>query len=404
MPMDFAFTEDQTLLRDSARRFVEQEYGFAQRRAVVDRHAGFDARHWSTFAAMGWLGAALPEDVGGFGGGPVATAIVAEQLGRGLVVEPYVAVAVHAACLLQQAGEPARALLGALIDGRARVVVALDAAHGPVVAHGALAAHGSLVGHGPPIANGASVARGVGEQPPGAGDRQAVLVAGGPHASHFLAPMLDTDRRIAWWLLEADAPGLVRHDYRLIDGSAACDLAVGAVALQAGTRLHVAGGAEEALDLALAHARVALCAEAVGVMDRALWTTRDHLLQRRQFGAPLASFQALQHRLADMLIAHEQARAALHGALAALDGDDAAARRRAVAIAKVQAGRSGRFIGAQAIQLHGAMGMTDECIVGHCFKRLMVLDSLLGPASHHLKELAGPLRDPDDEEASCTTR
>ena len=378
--MDFAFTEDQTLLRDSARRFVEQEYGFAQRRAVVERHAGFDARHWSTFAAMGWLGAALPEDVGGFGGGPVATAIVAEQLGRGLVVEPYVAVAVHAACLLQQAGEPARALLGALIDGRARVVVALDAAHGPLVAPDHAA------------------------QTPDAGDRHAVLVAGGPHAGHFVAPMLDTDRRIAWWLLEAGAPGLVRHDYRLIDGSAACDLAVGPEALQAGIRLHVAGGAEEALDLALAHARVALCAEAVGVMDRALWTTRDHLLQRRQFGAPLASFQALQHRLADMLIAHEQARAALHGALAALDGDDATARRRAVAIAKVQAGRSGRFIGAQAIQLHGAMGMTDECIVGHCFKRLMVLDSLLGPASHHLKELAGPLREPDEEEASCTTR
>ncbi len=179
-----------------------------------------------------------------------------------------------------------------------------------------------------------------------------------------------------------------RHDCRLVDGSPACDLLFDGIALDASQRLGAAGSAGGVIAAACEQATVTYCAQALGVMDLALSTTRDHLLQRRQFGVVIATFQALRHRLADMLIAQEQARATLHGALAALSMEAGAARRRAVAIAKVQSGRSGRFIGAQAIQLHGGIGMTDEYLIGHCFKRLMVLDRMQGSATAHLASLA----------------
>jgi len=352
MSMDFGLDDEQAMLRDSARRFVDQDYGFDSRRALVDHGGGFSDAHWATFAAMGWLGAGLPEDAGGFGGGAIETALIAEQLGRGLVVEPYVGVAVLAAQLLRQSVDPrARALLGALVDGGSRVAVALGEGQGALA--------------------------------PG---ETATLVAGGPHATHFLLPVRGDDG-VALFVLEAGAAPGARRDYRLVDGSTASDLAMAGEVLAAAMPL--AGAAwQGALAEAVAHARVAACAEALGAMERALWTTRDYLQQRSQFGTPLAGFQALQHRLADMLIAHEQARAAVHGALAALAQPDADARDRAVAMAKVQCGRSGRFVGAQAIQLHGGIGMTDEYIVGHCFKRLMVLDRQFGSASEMLAGLA----------------
>ena len=347
--MDFTLTEEQTMLRDSVQRFVEHDYGFEQRRALVERGAGFDPAHWAQFAAMGWLGAGLPEAAGGFGGGAVETALIAEQLGRGLVVEPFAAVAVLAAQALQQAGAAAAAsLLGELIEGRARPVLAFGDAPG-----------------------------------------YATLVAGGAQATHFLLPVREAH---AWslWALPADAPGLLRTGYRLIDGSPVCDLQFDAVALGQATCVALPGAAEPALALAFAHACVALCAEALGVMDRALGVTREDLLQRRQFGVPLASFQALRHRFADLSIAHEQARGALHGALAGLAHHDAEHRAHAVAAACAMSGRSGRLIGAQAIQLHGGIGMTNEYIVGHCFKRLMVIEQLLVSAQRHLRALAPP--------------
>jgi hypothetical protein len=346
--MNFALDDEQTMLRDSARRFVAQDYSFASRRALVDEGGGFSAAHWDTFAAMGWLGAGLPEACGGFGGGAVETALVAQELGRGLVVEPYVDVAVLSAQLLRLAG--GGPLLGALVDGGARVVTALGEGQGALA--------------------------------PGA---VATLLAGGPQATHFLLPVR-AEAGPALYVLEAQAAARVRRDYRLVDGSTASDLVLDRDALAAATPLPCAD-VEAALAEAVAHGRAATCAEALGAMELALWTTRDYMHQRRQFGTPLAGFQALQHRLADMLVAQEQARAALHGALAALAQGDARRRDRAVAMAKVQSGRSGRFVGAQAIQLHGGIGMTDEYVVGHCFKRLMVLDRRFGSAQELLAVL-----------------
>jgi alkylation response protein AidB-like acyl-CoA dehydrogenase len=359
--MDFRLDEQQSLMRDSAARFVAEHCAFERRRAVAAAR-GAGPAYWAAFAQMGWLGAGLAEAVGGYGGTAVDMALIAEQLGRGLVLEPFVDVAVFSAQMLQAFhGEPAAAaVLGALIEGRSVVIPA-------VLAEGAQLRQAA----GGPRLSGVQT-----------------FVAGGAHAQRFIVAAREAGG-LSLVLLEPGTPGLCRHDYRLIDGSPACDLRFDDIAVEAHQRLGPPGSAASVIAAAREQAVVAWCAQALGVMDLALTTTRDYLLQRRQFGVPLATFQVLRHRLADMLIAHEQARATLHGALAALSGPDEAARGRAVAIAKAQSGRSGRFVGAQAIQLHGGIGMTDEYVIGHCFKRLMVLDVLGGSASTHLASLAG---------------
>ena len=359
--MNFSLDEEQTLLRESVCRFVAQQYGFEERRAVVAQ-GGFSRKHWMSFAQMGWLGAGLPDSVGGYGGTAIETALIAEALGRGLVVEPFVEVAVLAAHVLLPAA-PDRvagaAALGSLIDGGCLVVPALHESSTALTS----ASNGRLRLSG----------------------RQATVI-GAAQAGRFVVAAAEANG-VSLLLLDAAAPGLQRHDYRLIDGSPASDLHFDAVEIDAAQRLGAPGSAGPTINAAREQAIVAYCSQALGVMDVALTKTRDYLLERRQFGVAIASFQALRHRLADMLIAHEQARATLHGALAAVSSSNAVERRRAIAIAKAQSGRSGRFIGAQAIQLHGGIGMTDEYVIGHCFKRLMVLDQLLGSSSTHLAAL-----------------
>jgi alkylation response protein AidB-like acyl-CoA dehydrogenase len=365
--MDFSLDEQQTQLRDSARRFIENDYGFEQRRCLVEHDGGFSARNWSRFAQMGWLGAGLPEAVGGFGGSAIETALIAEELGRGLVVEPFVAVAVLAAQSLLHAadGFTADTALGALIDGARLVVPALADADG-------------LCTRVDANVDGTQCVTG-----------RKALVVGGSSADCLLVSATEATGT-SLLLLPAGPPGMTRHAYRLIDGTPACDLVLDAVKIDPSMRIGAPGGAAAALEFAQQHAGVAWCAQALGVMARAIETTRDYLLQRHQFGVAIASFQALRHRLADMVIAHEQARATLHGALAALVNADGPAPElaRAVAIAKAQSGRSGRFIGAQAIQLHGGIGMTNEYVVGHCFKQLMVIDSMTGGTAAQLRALA----------------
>lgn len=374
--MDFALNEEQTLLRNSVRRYIEREYDFAARRIVVAEHGGFSRERWNAFAEMGWLGVGVREAAGGFSGSAVECAIVLEELGRALVVEPFVALAVLATQLVLEASKGCeRALLAELIAGTTVIAVA----HGETRARGRLAhvttvakraAHGSYVLDG-----------------------YKSRVLGGPVADRFIvsartSESTDDARGITLFVLSAHAPGVRRRGFQLLDGSVACDLVLDRVQAGPGDVLGDVGAAFHALEHAHAHAIVGACAEALGVMERATWTTRDYLQQRRQFGAPIGSFQALQHRLADMVIALEQSRASLHCALSALECEPQHTRRHAVAAAKAQIGRAGRFVGTQAIQLHGGIGLTDEYIVGHCLKRLIVIDGCFGNAQFHLAEMA----------------
>jgi alkylation response protein AidB-like acyl-CoA dehydrogenase len=288
------------------------------------------------------------------------------------VVEPFVSVAVLVAQALLHpgAGSGAAAALGALIDGACLVVPAFAEAAGlPTRIHTRVDGTLCISGRNARVVAGSQA------------DCLLVAAAEGGGTSLLLLPL--------------GAPGVTRHAYRLIDGTPACDVVLDAVRIDPAMRIGAPGGAAAALDFAQQHAGVAWCAQALGVMARAIETTRDYLLQRRQFGVEIASFQALRHRLADMVIAHEQARATLHGALAALVNADGPGPglARAIAIAKAQSGRSGRFIGAQAIQLHGGIGMTNEYVAGHCFKQLMVIDSMSGGTAAQLRALAVALKE-----------
>jgi alkylation response protein AidB-like acyl-CoA dehydrogenase len=305
--------------------------------------------------------------MGGIGGAAEELALLHEALGRALVLEPVAAVATSAAQTLRHADVArARDELPALAAGDRLVVLA----HHEAGAAGRLSHLGAR-----------------GEMRAGAlrltGSK--LLLPGGPQAVAYLVSArehgeVDDEDGISLFLVPADAAGLVRRAYRLIDGSTACDLQLDGVVLGASTRVGTSGRAFDALEQAHALTVVAALAEALGVMDRALQTTRDYLLERRQFGVAIASFQVLRHRVADMAIAVAQSRAMLQHALRCLHETDRVTRRRELMLAKALVGRCGRFVGAQAIQLHGGIGMTDEYVIGHCFKRLMVLDQWLGDA------------------------
>lgn len=367
--MDFQLSEEQQLLQDSVARFAEREYGFEKRQKLGREGGGFSEAHWATFAEMGWLMLGLPEAAGGLGGSPVDTAIVMEQFGKALVVEPYMPVAVLAARVLIEAGADT-GLIAAIGTGEAR----------PLVAHGEAGAYGAPCWVETRAQRSAS-----GWQLSGAKS----LVLAGPCATHFIVSGRTSGEPgdaagISLFLVAPDATGLARRDARLADSSRASELSLNACEA---ALIGPEGEGLAIIETAYAHASIALGAEAVGAMDKALWATRDYLQTRQQFGQAIGTFQALQHRMADMLIELEMARSQIFRALAHLDVE-AAVRDMAVSSMKVQIGRSAKFIGGQSIQLHGGMGMTDEYLIGHYFRRLCMIESAFGTTGAHLDRMA----------------
>lgn len=373
--MNFDFSDEQEQLRDALRRWVDKGYTFERRRAIV-KGGGFDATAWDELAGLGLTGLAVPTAHGGLGFGPVEAMVVMEELGRGLVLEPFAAVALVAAHLLAQGRTPAApAWLQRIAEGSGRAVLAqqergvrYDLAHVRTRAEAA----GSgwvLSGH-------------------------KSLVPAGAHAGAFIVPARvrgepDDPAGVGLFLVEAGRPGVTTRPYALQDGSAAADLDL---ARAAATELLPPGDAFDALETAVDAGLAALCAEAVGVMDQLMAVTVDYMNTRKQFGVPIATFQALRHRVADMKMQLELARSMSYYATLKL-GDAPAQRRRAVSQAKVQLGQSMRFVGQQAIQLHGGIGVTDEYIGSHYFKRLTCIELSFGDTLHHLGEVAERMQD-----------
>ncbi len=362
--MDFTFSAEQTALQDSVRRFREREYGFEQRRLIVESPDGFSADHWKTFAELGWLGVGLGEEAGGFGGGPIETALIFEEFGRGLVVEPLAAHVVALQALVLAAGKGRQNLVAAMVAGEERIALA----------------------HFEPEGRGDS--RHVSARVEAAGDGYRLsghkaLVIGGASADRFLISARDGDG-VSLFLVDRNAPGLRLQIYRTLDNHRVADIWMEGVALDTASLLGPRGGALDAIETAVDHGIIALCADAVGAMDAALWMTRDYLKTRQQFGTTLNNFQALQHRMADMLIETELSRSILYQGLAALGFPDRDARQAGVSAAKVQIAKGGLFVGGQAIQLHGGIGVTEEHPIGHYYKRLFVIAQLFGNADHHL--------------------
>lgn len=371
--MDLSLSTEQQLVKDSVDKFVANDYGFEARRAQVAAEPGYSEAHWRQFAQLGWLGAAFPESEGGFGGGAVDLMAILEGFGRGLVIEPYQSGVVLAGGLLAALGDDVQKArwLGPLMAGELQLALAF--AEPQARYHAANIAtradrHGDvyrlcgrkIVVQNAPCADLLLVAARTGGDNPG---REGISVFALPTAG----------------------VGIRRRDYVTVDGFRAADIDFdGALAIEL---IGPEGEAGQSLERALERACFGLCAEAVGAMDALLQKTLDYTRTREQFGQSLASFQALQHRLADMYMELEQARSIVLMAALALDaGGDRVVE--AVSAAKARVGQAARLVGQEAVQLHGGMGVTDELDVGHYFKRLTAIEALYGNTDEHLARYA----------------
>ena len=370
--MDLSFTEEQTLLRASLAAFLADHYDFETRRRAVAADPGWRRGIWRAFATdLGILGAAMPAEAGGSGGGPVETLVIMEELGRALVVEPYLGAVVLAGGTLKRVNQSsARAALAEIVAGDLIPAVAFAEPRGRYDWR-RLSTTARRDGAGWVLTG-----------------RKAV-VTGAPWSTHFIVTARtggapgETEGVSAFWV-EAGAAGVSTRDYETIDGGRASDVTFENVRLPADALLGPEGWAWPLVEQALDEATAAVCAEAVGVLSRAHEMTVAYTKERRQFGQPLSAFQVLRHRMVDMYIQLEQAVSMTRLATIALSDPDPAGRARAVSGAKVQAGMACRFVGQQAIQLHGGMGMTDELAVGSYFKRATVIESQFGDTDHHL--------------------
>ena len=373
--MDLSYGEDRTLLAESVARFVRDGYDFDTRRRLADSEAGFGADKWAAFAELGWLGIPFAEADGGLGPDPVAVMILMEQLGRGLVVEPYVPSVLLGGGLVAAAGSAAQRArwLGPLIAGEAQTAFA----HGEPGGRYTL----SHVATRAEAANGGFALTGRKAVVHNAEAADLIVVS-----ARSRGGTTDEDG-LSLFAVPRGADGLTLRPYRTIDGLRAAEIALDGVAIGADALLGPEGGAYPVIEEVTDRAIAAVCAEALGIMDTLRETTLDYLKTRKQFGRPLASFQALQHRAVDMLVACEEARSLATMATLHLDGP-ADARRKAVSAAKAHIGRAGRKLGQEAVQMHGGMGVTDELKVGHYFKRLTMIDTFFGDAAHHLDRFA----------------
>ncbi len=373
--MDFDFTEDQQSLRDAVSRWVDKGYDFERRRGIV-ASGGFAPEAWREMAELGLLGLALPEANGGMGFGAVEAMVVMEELGRGIVLEPYAAVALVAAPMLVGSRAPSAALWQqGVADGSAIIVLAHQERRARYrLAHVETVATQDAAGNW--LISGAKS-----------------LVPAGEHAGAYLVPArvsgaVDDPAGIALFVVSRGA-GVTPRGYPTQDGACAAEVTFERAS---GIELLPAGEAFGALEAAIDRGIAALAAEAVGVMDKLVALTVDYMNTRKQFGVAIGTFQALRHRIADVKMQLELARSMSYFASLKLD-EAPAQRRRALSQAKVQLGQSMRYVGQQCIQLHGGIGVTDEYIASHYFKRLTVMELSFGDTMHHLGEVSARMQD-----------
>jgi len=365
--MDFDFTDDQESLRDATRKWVEKGYGFERRTGIV-KAGGFSRDAYGELVGLGLTGLYIAEDDGGLGMGPVEGMVVMEELGRGMVLEPFAQTLVASGLLSGYAPDALRsAWLPKIASGESLVVLAYQERAARYdfekCEAKAMEAHGGY-----------------------ALTATKSIVAAGDQADAFIVPAL-ANGQMALFLVERTAAGVATSGYVTQDGARAAevtfDQAPACLITLDGLRALAHG-----IDIGIA----AVCAEAVGVMDRTLAVTVEYMNTRKQFGVVISSFQALRHRVADMKMQLELARSMSYYASLKLNAP-AEERRRALARAKYQLGVSMRFVGQQAVQLHGGIGVTDEYIVSHYFKKLTQLEMTFGDTLHHLGEVSSRMQD-----------
>ncbi len=373
--MDFAFSEEQTLLRNSVQKFVQNGYSFDTRRAIVKSEMGWKRENWKQFAELGLLGAPFSEDEGGLGGGPIETMIIMEEFGRGLVVEPYLGTVVIAGGFLRHGGSKAQKeqLIPEIAEGKRVFAFAFAEPQGrynladlQVTAKKAGTGY-TLNGH-------------------------KAVVVGAPWADSLIVTARTgggqrDEKGVSVFIVDKKAKGVGTRDYPTVDGLRASEVTFENVSIGADA---VVGQLDNGLKL-VEHVTdegiAALSAEAIGAMKVLNDTTVEYCKTRKQFGVPIGKFQVLQHRMVDMFMNYEQSVSITYMVTLKLNESETE-RKKAASAAKVQIGKAGRFIGQNAVQLHGGMGMTDELNVGHYFKRLTMIDTMFGNVDHHLKRYA----------------
>lgn len=368
--MDFSFTDEQSMLRDTIASYLADKYAFDQRRAVVSKEPGWNPAVWKAFAEeLGILGAPFPEDLGGLGGGAIENMIVMEEFGKALVVEPYLGTVVIAGGFLKHSGHPGAAeLIGKIIAGEAVFAFAYAEPQGRYnLADLATTAKKDGGGY---VLNG-----------------HKAVVIGAPWATHLIVTARTGGGQreaqgISAFIVEKTAPGVTTRDYPTVDGLRASEVFLENVKVGAEALIGPVGHGLPLIEKVVDEAIAATCAEACGVLRKLHEGTVEYTKQRKQFGVPISSFQVLQHRMVDMFIQLEQSVSMTYMATIRLAED--AERSKAVSAAKVQIGKACRFVGQNAIQLHGGMGMTDELAIGHYFKRATMIESAFGNTDHHL--------------------
>ena len=371
--MDFSFTEEQTLLQESVSRFMQNDYGFEARQKNASTEQGFSAENWQTFAELGWLGVPFSEADGGFGGGAIETALMSEQFGRGLLIEPFLATVILAGGAIKHGGseEQKSQYLPGIIDGSKHAALAFVEPQARFnIADITTTATADGDGY---VLNG-----------------YKAVVLNGPQAD-FLVVSARTfgeqrdEDGVSLFVMDAATAGISRRDYPTVDAFRASEITFENVKIGADSLVGEAGKGLPILQQAIDDGVLSVGAEAVGCMEVLYKDTVEYCKQREQFGQPIGKFQVLQHRMVDMFMEHEQSKSLMFMAAMRMAEGYGAEAQKAVSAFKVQVGKSGKFVGQNAVQLHGGMGMTEELNIGHYFKRLTIIDTLFGNVDFHLQ-------------------
>ncbi len=377
--MDFNFTEEQNMIRDSLSRLIREQYDFETRRGVVTSEAGWRPEMWAQFAELGLLAAPFSEEDGGLGGDAVDAMVVMEEFGKGLVLEPFLPSVVCGGGFLKHGGSAAQKeeFLSGIISGEA-------------VFAWAYAEPQSRFN----LADITTTARANGSSYTLNGHKAVVM--GAPWATHFVVTArtsgerFDTDG-ISAFIVPKTASGITTRDYPTVDGFRASEVYFENVEVSGDAMIGAEGSALPLAERVRDEAIAAICAEASGAMQVLHGQTVEYAKNRKQFGVPISSFQVLQHAMVDMFIEHQQSLSMTYQVTLRL-GEDDVSRMKAASAAKVQIGKSARFVGQNAVQIHGGMGVTDELAASHYFKRLTMIDTQFGNVDYHLRrytDLAG---------------
>jgi alkylation response protein AidB-like acyl-CoA dehydrogenase len=373
--MDIILTDEQSQFRNSIQRLLKEEYSFSTRRAIIAGKDGWSRPHWKAFSELGLLSAPFAEEYGGTGDGPLMSMIVMQEIGRSLVVEPFFETVVLAGGLIEAEGTDAQ-----------RTTHLSNIGEGTCTWTLALAERESRFN----LAHVATTALRDNDHFVLSGSKAAVV--GGPWADKLIVTARTSGaprdpKGVSLFIIDRGAENLSMRDYKTLDGRRAAELVLNDVRVSSSDLLGGVGQGKAALERCRDRAIAALCAEAVGAMTELNAATVEYSKTRKQFGSPLGKFQALQHRMVDMFVALQESISITQHLTLGLSSGDAGTSRLAAA-AKTKVGYAARFIGEQAIQLHGGMGMSDELNVGHYFKRLNAIDILFGDPAFHLMRFA----------------